>query len=75
MTAKLKDELSRITYDDLHAALTGSPQALGVHLELIERDIEIDGHSVRIHCHCLEQILITMHRSRRLRSSWRTRLV
>lgn len=53
MTAKLEDELSRITYDDLHAALTGSPETLGVHLELIERDIEVDGHSVRIHCHCL----------------------
>jgi hypothetical protein len=53
MTAKLEDELSRITYDDLHAALTGSPETLGVHLELIERDIQIDGHSVRIHCHCL----------------------
>ncbi|MGA0546900.1 HamA C-terminal domain-containing protein [Brevundimonas sp. VNH65] len=53
MTAKLEDELSQITYDDLHAALTGSPEILGVHLDLVERDIEIDGHSVRIHCHCL----------------------
>lgn len=44
---------TRITYDDLHTALTGSPEALSVHLELIERDIEVDGYSVRIHCHCL----------------------
>lgn len=42
-----------ITSDDLSAALTGSPEALDVHLNLIERDVEIDGHTVRIHCHCL----------------------
>ncbi len=53
MNAKAGDELSEITSEHLSAALTGSPETLGVHLELIERDVEIDGHSVRIHCHCL----------------------
>lgn len=53
MNAKPGGELSGITSEDLSAALTGSPEALGVHLELIERDVEIDGYSVRIHCHCL----------------------
>src|SRR4051812_6337734 len=38
---------------DLTAALTGDPQALDVHLKLVERDILIDGHAVKIHCHCL----------------------
>lgn len=38
---------------DLVAALTGDPEALDVHLALIERDLPLDGHSVRIHCHCL----------------------
>lgn len=33
--------------------LTGDPEALEVHLELIERDVLIDGHAVKIHCHCL----------------------
>ncbi len=47
------DELSEITSEHLSAALTGSPETLGVHLALIERDVEVDGHSVRIHCHCL----------------------
>jgi hypothetical protein len=44
---------SGITASDLSAALTGDPEALEVHLELIERNIEIDGHSVKVHCHCL----------------------
>lgn len=35
------------------SSLTGDPEALDVHLELIERDVAIDGHSVKIHCHCL----------------------
>src|SRR5438874_89847 len=46
-------DLSGINISDLSAALTGSPDALDVHLELIERNVNIDGHSVRIHCHCL----------------------
>jgi hypothetical protein len=45
--------LSNITPEDLESALTGNPEALEVHLTLVERDISIDGHLVKIHCHCL----------------------
>jgi hypothetical protein len=45
--------LSSITATDLAAALTGDPEALDVHLTLVERDVLIDGHAVKIHCHCL----------------------
>lgn len=45
--------LSNITATDLTSALTGDPEALDVHLTLVERDVLIDGHSVKIHCHCL----------------------
>lgn len=45
--------LSNITATDLTSALTGDPEALGVHLALVERDVLIDGQLVRIHCHCL----------------------
>lgn len=46
-------KLSTITATDLEAALTGDPEALDVHLTLVQRDIEVAGQSVRIHCHCL----------------------
>ncbi|MDN4633758.1 DUF1837 domain-containing protein [Sphingomonas sp. PsM26] len=45
--------LSNITNADLAAALTGDPEALDIHLSLIERDVLIDGHAVKVHCHCL----------------------
>lgn len=45
--------MSTITPIDLESALTGDPEALEVHLELVERDVLIDGHLVKIHCHCL----------------------
>lgn len=45
--------LSNITASDLTAALTGDPEALDVHLSLIERDVQIDGHTVKVHCHAL----------------------
>ncbi|WP_246668266.1 MULTISPECIES: DUF1837 domain-containing protein [Bradyrhizobium] len=35
------------------AALTGDPEALDVHLSLVERDVVIMGCQVKIHCHCL----------------------
>ena len=44
---------SSITVADLADALTGDPEALDVHLELIERDAVIEGHAVKVHCHCL----------------------
>lgn len=46
-------DLSTITATDLEAALAGDPEALDVHLTLIERDVAVAGQSVRIHCHCL----------------------
>jgi hypothetical protein len=45
--------LSSITAADLVSAVTGNPEALDVHLDLIERDVTIDGVKVKIHCHCL----------------------
>ncbi|WP_321850323.1 DUF1837 domain-containing protein [Pseudomonas paraveronii] len=45
--------MSTITTTDLESALTGNPEALQVHLTLVERDVSIDGHLVKIHCHCL----------------------
>jgi hypothetical protein len=45
--------LSNITAADLAAALTGDPEALDVHLSLVERDVAIDGCRAKIHCHCL----------------------
>ncbi|WBS02026.1 DUF1837 domain-containing protein [Pseudoduganella sp. SL102] len=45
--------MSTITTADLDSALAGDPEALEVHLTLVERDISIDGHLVKIHCHCL----------------------
>lgn len=45
--------LTTITATDLASALTGDPDALEVHLTLVERDLLIEGQSVKIHCHCL----------------------
>lgn len=53
MPALLERNLSNITATDLIAAVTGNPEALDVHLELIERDVTMDGVLVKIHCHCL----------------------
>lgn len=39
--------------DDLASALTGNPEALEVHLTLVQRDVQVEGNLVRIHCHCL----------------------
>jgi hypothetical protein len=45
--------LSSITAADLTAALTGDPDALDVHLSLVERDVVIDKCQAKVHCHCL----------------------
>ena len=45
--------LSQLTETDLISILTGNPEAIDVHLTLVERDISIDGHKVKVHCHCL----------------------
>lgn len=42
-----------INAEDLTSVLTGDPEALDVHLTLVNRDVLLDGHGVRIHCHCL----------------------
>src|ERR1700758_346195 len=49
----MEGTLPSITPTELTAALTGDPEALEVHLTLVERDVAIDGHAVRVHCHCL----------------------
>lgn len=48
-----RHSLSNITASDLESALTGDPEALSVHLQLVDRDVAIEGHSLRLHCHCL----------------------
>ncbi|OAJ56494.1 hypothetical protein A6V36_33575 [Paraburkholderia ginsengiterrae] len=45
--------MANITALDLENALTGDPETLDIHLSLVERDVTIDGHLVKIHCHCL----------------------
>lgn len=49
----LGERLSTITPGDLLSALTGDPEALDVHLTVVERDVLIDGFAVKVHCHCL----------------------
>jgi hypothetical protein len=38
---------------DIHAALSGDPEELGVYLSVIDRDVTIEGRRVSVHCHCL----------------------
>lgn len=45
--------MAEITGEELDAILSGDPEELGVHLHLVERDIEIEGCKVTVHCHCL----------------------
>ncbi|GGB13429.1 hypothetical protein GCM10011491_46440 [Brucella endophytica] len=45
--------MAEITGAELDAILSGDPDEIGVHLHLVERDVEIDGHKVRVYCHCL----------------------
>lgn len=45
--------MAEITGEVLEAILSGDPEELGVHLHLVQRDIEIEGHKVTVHCHCL----------------------
>ena len=42
-----------ITLEDFEAILAGDPEELDVHLQLVERDIELNGKRIQIHCHCL----------------------
>ena len=45
--------MNGITLEDFNAILTGDPEELDVHLELVERDIELDRKKIKVHCHCL----------------------
>ena len=45
--------MSQITLEDFKAILSGDPEELDVHLELVQRDVTVDGHSAVVHCHCL----------------------
>lgn len=45
--------MAKVTSKKLDAILSGNPDQLGVHLHLIDQNIEIDGLKVTIHCHCL----------------------
>lgn len=45
--------MTALTASDLIAALAGDPEALEVHLHLVERDLSIDRNLVKVHCHCL----------------------
>lgn len=42
-----------LSLQDFENILSGDPEELGVHLQLVDRDLEIEGHDVRVHCHCL----------------------
>lgn len=33
--------------------MSGDPDELDVHLQLVERDVEVDGCAVKVHCHCM----------------------
>ncbi|MGB7371762.1 HamA C-terminal domain-containing protein [Erythrobacter sp.] len=46
--------MTTLTPQSLEAALSGDAEELGIHLELVDRDIEIEGRGVRVHCHCLK---------------------
>ena len=45
--------MSDISAGQLESLVTGDPEELDVHLALIERDVELDQHNVKSHCHCL----------------------
>lgn len=45
--------MAEITSAELDAILSGDPEELDKHLQLVERDVVIDGHKVTVYCHCL----------------------
>jgi Cap4 SAVED domain len=46
--------LAPLSLEDFKQAIGSKPSTLEVHLDLVERDVEIAGCKVRIHCHCLK---------------------
>lgn len=37
----------------MHDIVSGDPDELDVHLQLVERDVSIENCDIRVHCHCL----------------------
>ncbi|MGL4094836.1 HamA C-terminal domain-containing protein [Agrobacterium cavarae] len=46
--------LAPLSLSDFRQAIELKPNTLEVHLDLVERNVEISGCNVRIHCHCLK---------------------
>ncbi len=46
--------LAPLSLADFKQVIASKPNTLEVHLDLVERDVEIEGCKVRIHCHCLK---------------------
>lgn len=46
--------LAPLSLADFEQAIASKPNTLEIHLDLVERDIEVAGCKVRIHCHCLK---------------------
>jgi hypothetical protein len=49
----LGKRLNEITPDLLQSILTGDPEELDVHLQLVQRDVALPNCKVTLHCHCL----------------------
>lgn len=47
------EHLSNLSPEDLQSIVAGDPEELDVHLQLVERDVPVEGCQVRLHCHCL----------------------
>lgn len=45
--------MSQILESDLCSIISGNPEDLDVHLELVERDVTLEKCGARVHCHCL----------------------
>lgn len=45
--------MGEFTAESLAKILAGNPDELDVHLQLIDRDIEVADSKVKVHCHCL----------------------
>lgn len=46
--------MAPLSLADFEQAIASKPNTLEVHLDLAERDVEVEGCKVRIHCHCLK---------------------
>lgn len=48
------DTLAPLSFEDFKQVIAADLKKLDVHLDLVERDVEVEGCEVRIHCHCLK---------------------